>query len=173
MAEDDAALSGQPSDGVRQVLVAGLVVVVALGGLTGWLGYRAEESREVEDQRQAFLEAGRQGAIDLTTLDYEHVDADVQHILDTSTGTYYDEFQKRAASFADVVKQLKTTSVGTVTEAALEPDDTPTAAHVLVAVVVKSQLAGQPPQEPRALRMRVEVQKIDDATKVSDVEYIQ
>jgi Mce-associated membrane protein len=114
---------------------------------------------------------GRQGAVNLTTLDYEHIDDDVQRILDSATGTFYDDFQQRAPAFVDVVKQVKSKSVGTVTSAALE-SDTPTEAEVLVAVHVKSVIVGQPDQQPRAWRMRILVQKVADDTKVSNVEFV-
>jgi Mce-associated membrane protein len=156
---------------LRLATLVGLVVVVALAVLTGWLGFRANQSRHLEQQRQAFLEVGRQAAINLTTLDYEHIDADVQRILDSAAGNFYDEFQQRAPAFIDVVKQVKSTSVGTVMEAALE-SSTPTEAEVLVAVGVTSKIAGQPEQPPRAWRMRILVQKIDDDTKVSNVEFV-
>jgi Mce-associated membrane protein len=157
---------------LQLALIAGLVAVLALGGLTGWLGYRANQSRDMDRQRQTFLEVGRQGAINLTTLDYEHIDADVQRILDSATGTFYDDFQQRAPAFVDVVKQVKSKSVGTVTEAAIEPGDTTTQAEVLVAVNVRSVIVGQPDQQPRAWRMRILVQKIQDDTKVSNVEFV-
>jgi Mce-associated membrane protein len=157
---------------VRLALIAGLVGVLALGGLTGWLGYRANESRQMDRQRQVFLEVGRQGAINLTTLSYEHIDADVQRILDSATGTFYDDFQQRAPSFTEVVRQVKSTSVGTATEAALEAGDTATQAEVLVAVTVKSVIVGQPDQPPRLWRMRILVQKVQDDTKVSNVEFV-
>jgi Mce-associated membrane protein len=157
--EEPAAegLAAGPSH-VRLALIAGLVAVLALGGLTGWLGYRANESRQMDRQRQTFLEVGRQGAINLTTLNYEHIDADVQRILDSATGTFY--------------TQVKSTSAGTVTEAALEAGDTATQAEVLVAVTVKSVIVGQPDQPPRLWRMRILVQKIQDDTKVSNVEFV-
>ncbi|TPG35944.1 Mce protein [Mycolicibacterium hodleri] len=157
---------------LRWALIAGLVAVLALGGLTGWLGYRANQSRNLEQQRNTFLQVGQQGAINLTTLDYEHIDADVQRILDSATGTFYDDFQQRAPSFIDVVKQVKSKSVGTVTAAALEKGDTSTQAEVLVAITVKSMIVGQPEQQPRAWRMRILVQEIDDQAKVSNVEFV-
>ena len=64
-------------------------MVLALGGLAGWLGFRAYESQKLEAQRQLFLQVGRQGAINLTTIDWEHAEADVQRILDSATGTFY------------------------------------------------------------------------------------
>ena len=112
-----------------------------------------------------FSQVGRQGAINLTTLDYEHIDADVNGSSTPATGTFYDDFQQRAPSFTDVVKQVKSKSVGTVTEAALE-SVTATEAEVLVAVTVKSAIVGQPEQQPRAWRMRILVQKVGDDAKV-------
>jgi Mce-associated membrane protein len=37
---------------------------------------------------------------------------------------------------------------------------------------VTSVIAGQPEQQPRAWRMRILVQKIQDETKVSNVEFV-
>ena len=84
---------------VRLATILGLVVVVALAGLVGWLGFRAYESHKTaEQQRSLFLQVGRQGALNLTTIDFEHADADVQRILDSATGTFYDDFSKRVAA---------------------------------------------------------------------------
>ncbi|KUI02284.1 hypothetical protein [Mycobacterium sp. IS-3022] len=157
---------------VRLATIAGLVLVLALGGLTGWLGYRAYESRQAEDLRNLFLQVGRQGALNLTTINHEHVEADVQRVLDSSTGTFYDDFQQRAAPFVEVVKQAKSKSEGTISEAGLETysDDE---AQVLVAVTVNTTNAGAPEQQPRAWRMRISVQKTgDDEAKVSNVEFV-
>ena len=49
-----------PMSHVRLATIAGLVLVLALGGLTGWLGFRAYESRKAEEQRNCFFRwAGR------------------------------------------------------------------------------------------------------------------
>src|SRR6185312_605637 len=91
---DEPVTSGRaPLSHVRLALVVGLVLVVALGGLTAWLGFRAYESHRADAQRQLFLEAGRQGALDLTTIDFTQADQDVQRILDKATGQFYDDFQ--------------------------------------------------------------------------------
>ena len=166
-----AAAPRAPMSHVRLATIAGLVVVVALAAVAGWLGYRAYESRQVADQRQVFLQVGRQGAVNLTTIDFQNVDADVARIVDSATGTFYDDFQKRAQPFAEVVRQVKSKSVGTVTEAGLE-SETPDSAQVLVAVTVNTAVEGQPEQAPRAWRMRITVQKIGEDVKVSNVEFV-
>ena len=96
-----------PMSHIKIALVAGLVGVLALAGLTGWLGFRTYESNRAEAERSLFLQVGRQGALNLTTIDWENAEGDVQRILDSATGTFYDEFQQRAEPFVEVVKQAQ------------------------------------------------------------------
>ncbi len=156
---------------VRLATIAGLVLVVALAALTGWTGYRAYNAYQDEKQRQLFLQVGRQGALNLTTIDWEHAEADVQRVLDSATGTFYDDFQNRAAPFVEVVKQAQSKSVGTIAEAGLE-SATRDEGRVLVAVTVNTSNIGAPQQEPRAWRMRLTVTKVGDDAKVSNVEFV-
>jgi Mce-associated membrane protein len=167
----EAAPAKPPMSHVKLAMIAGLVLVVALGGLTGWLGYRAYQSHQADEQRKLFLSVGRQGALNLTTIDFQHADADVQPILDSATGTFYDEFQKRAQPFVEVVKQAQSKSEGTIAEAGLE-SESDNGAQVLVAVTVKTSNAGAPDQAPRAWRMRISVQKVGDDAKVSNVDFV-
>lgn len=149
-------------------LALGLVLLVALTALVGWLGYRAYQANEAEQQRALFLHVGRQGALHLTSIDYTRVDADIQRVLDSSTGAFYDDFQKRSPAFADVVRQSQSKTQGTITEAGVESVSGDTA-RVLVAVSVKtSNVAGQD-QPPRQWRMRIDVQQIGDEAKVANV----
>jgi Mce-associated membrane protein len=168
--EEPAAAKAKMSH-VRLATILGLVAVVALAGLCGWLGFRAYESHKAADERNLFLQVGRQAALNLTTIDFEHADEDVQRVLDSSTGTFYDDFQARAQPFKEVVKQAKSKSVGTIAEAGVE-SVTEDGAEVLVAVTVKTSNAGAAEQEPRAWRMRITVQKVDDEAKVANVRFV-
>jgi Mce-associated membrane protein len=171
-ADDETTAPAKPRmPHVRVALIAGLVLVLALGGLTGWLGYNAYNAYQAEKERQLFLQVGRQGALNLTTIDWEHAEADVQRVLDSATGTFYDDFQNRAAPFVEVVKQAQSKSVGTIAEAGLESASNDEA-QVLVAVTVNTSNAGAPQQEPRAWRMRLTVTKAGDEAKVSNVEFV-
>jgi Mce-associated membrane protein len=155
----------------RAALLIGVAILLALGGLTGWLGVQAHDSRVANEQRELFLQVARQGAINLTTIDFTQADTDVQRILDSATGTFHDDFSKRSQPFVDVVKQAKSKSVGTVTAAGLESDSGDDA-QALVAVTVKTSTAGAPEQPPRSWRMRISVHKVGDQVKVSDVGFV-
>jgi Mce-associated membrane protein len=156
---------------VRLAIGVGIAVVAALGSLTGWLGYRTYGDHQAQLQRNLLVEVGRQGAVNLTTISYTEADADVQRILDSSTGTFYDDFKKRSQPFLEVVKQARSKSQGTVTAAGLE-SHAGDRAQVLVAVSVNTTIAGAPEQQPRSWRMRISVQKVSDGAKVSNVEFV-
>ena len=135
------------------------------------LGYRAYEARQQQQLRQLLLQVGRQGAVNLTTIDYEHADADVKRILDSATGQFYDEFNTRSTPFIDVVKKMQSKSVGTVTEAGTE-SVSGQEGQVLVAVSVKTTTRGNPDDQPRYWRMRLTVSKQGADAKVSKVEFV-
>ena len=170
-AEDDDVPGKPRMSHVRLATIAGLVLVLALGGLTCWLGFRAYESHQADEQRKLFLQVGRQGALNLTSIDFQQADADVQRILDSATGTFYDDFQERAQSFVAFVKQAQSKSVGTVAEAGLV-SESENRAEVLVAGTVKTSNAGAPEQKPRAWRMWITVEKVGDEAKVSDLKFV-
>lgn len=176
---DEADATEEDTDGPREraaapkrlALVAGLSLVIVLGALSGWLGYQAYQSHEADKQRKEFVQVARQGALNLTTIDYEHADTDVQRILESATGQFHDDFAQRSQPFLDVVKQAQSKSVGTITEAALE-SESGDEAQVIVAVTVKTSNVGAAEQEPRAWRMRLTVQKVGEDMKVSNVGFV-
>ena len=155
---------------VTQAAIFGIAALIVLCGLVGWLGMRTYQSHQVAQQRELFLQSGRQVALDLTTVDFNRVDSDVARILDSATGQFHDDFQRRSGPFADVVRKAQTTSVGTVTGAGVESVDGD-AAQVLVALQVKTSNAGGE-QPPRSWRMRLSVQKVGDDVKASNVQFV-
>jgi Mce-associated membrane protein len=154
-----------------QALIVGWFVIIAFTGVAGWQGWQVYQAHRVSQGRATLLEAGRQGALNLTTIDWQHADADVQRIADSATGTFYDDFSKQSKPFIEAVTQAQSTSVGTITSAGLE-SATPTDAHVLVAVSVSVANSSGPERNPRSWRMRISVVKVGDDAKVSNVEFV-
>ena len=156
---------------VRLAAMVGLSMVVALAATVGWLGFRAYQSHQAQAQRQLFLQVGRQCALNLTTIDWQHADNDVQRVLDSATGQFYDQFSKRKQPFIEVLKKAQSKSVGTITEAGLESDSRDNA-QVLVAVSIKTSNLGAEDQQPREWRMRISMEKSGDEVKVSNVAFV-
>jgi Mce-associated membrane protein len=152
-------------------VVASIVTITALAGVGGWLGWRLYQDVRVEHAHAQLLGAARQGALNLTTIDWQQPGRDVARILASATGKFYDDFSARAQPFIDVVKQAHSTSVGTVTAAGIE-SSTDNTAQVLVAVSVRISNAGAAEQQPRAWRMRLTVEKVGGDVKVSNVEFV-
>jgi Mce-associated membrane protein len=154
----------------RLVVSLGVVLVMTIGGLAGWLGYRALQDQREGALRAMFVQMARQGALDLTTIDYTHADNDVHRILDGATGKFRVDFQSRSQPLVDVVKQTRSKSQGTITEAGLEAFHQDSA-EVLLAVAVTTTYAGNQ-SDSKAWRMRIDMQKVGNSAKISNVEFV-
>jgi Mce-associated membrane protein len=163
-------VAGRRLSKTGSALVAGAAILALLTGLVGWLGYGAYHTHQAQAQREQFIQVARQGAVNLTTINYTQVDSDVQRILDLATGAFRDDFEQRAKPFIEVVKAAQSKSEGTVTDAGLE-SQRGDSAQVLVAVAVKSRTAGGD-EAPREWRMRIEVRSVGDDAKVSNVVFV-
>ena len=171
-APKDVATRAKPMSPVRLATVLGVVAVVASTAVAGWLGFREYQARQAQQQSELLVQVGRQGALNLTTIDWQHADKDVRRILDSATGAFHDDFAKRSQPFVEVLKKAQSKSVGTITEAGLE-SQSGDEALVMVAVSVVTTNVGEPEAEPRHWRMRISVKKIGDEAKVSNVAFIQ
>jgi Mce-associated membrane protein len=158
--------------GTRDLIATGVAVIAALVGLSGWLGYRVHEDHQAQAQRNLYVQVARQTAINLTTISYTEIDADIKRVLDSATGAFHEEFQNRSQPFAEVVKKVQSKTEGAIAEAGLL-SYSKVQAQVLVAVAVKTSMAAAPAdQEPRRWRMRLTVDKTGDSAKVSNVEFV-
>lgn len=155
----------------RAAILFGVTVVVALSVLLGWQGFRGYQAQQEASRRSQLLQAAREGAVNLTTIDWKRADADVQRIIDGATGEFYDDFLRRAEPFIAVVKKYRSVSVGSVSEAALESENGGPA-QALVSVNVDTTNADESAQIPRAWRLRISVQRVGSDIKVSNVEFV-
>ena len=161
----------EPMSAVRRAMLLGLVVVRCLGCSGGMVGISCLPVTRGQAQRSQFLQAARQGALNLTTIDWQQAERDVQRILDGATGQFHDDFAKRSQPFVDVVKKAKSTTVGTITEAGLESETADSGPGVGGRDRDNVECRCAEP-DPRAWRMRISVQKVGDQAKVSNVEFV-
>ena len=162
----DDPVAPQPKS--RRLALAALATLILI---TGWLAYRDYQVRQGEHRREEMVQAARLGALSLTTIDHEHVDDNVQSILDASTGTFHDDFEKRAEPFADAARKAQSRSVGTVNEAGIESAGSDEG-QVLLTMTVMTSNRGVPERQPKAWRLRVTVIGVGDGYKVSRVEFV-
>lgn len=171
--EQPAAVQGNDArtPQLRVLTLSGLVAVLVLAGLISWFAIQIYRTHEHDAQRNVFIQVARQGALNLTTIDYEHAEADIQRILDSATGAFYDDFDKRSQPFIEVLKKAQAKSVGSITEAGIE-SESDQEADILVSVNVETTNAGSAEQTPRAWRMRISVTQADGQPKVSNVAFV-
>lgn len=164
--------AGRAGRTLRVAALTGSGMIVAVLALVGWLGFDNFRTGQQQAVQAQFVQAARQGALNLTTIDWKNVESDVDRIVNGATGDFHDDFSSRAADFAAVVKQAQSTSVGTVIDAGLESQTADTA-RALVAVSVQTTTSADTQQPPRTWRMRMTLQQVDDdQIKVANVEFV-
>ncbi|AKS31923.1 hypothetical protein [Mycolicibacterium goodii] len=168
---DSRKQSTPEAKGVRGALLIGVLMLAVVGALTGWLSWRTQQAEQNQRLNEMLLQAGRQAAVNLTTMNFEHIQQDIQRVLDGSAGSFYDDFEQRAPAFEEVVTKTQSKTEGTVTEAGIESVDGDTG-RVLVAVSVKTSNSAAPEQQPRLWRMRIDVQRFGDVAKVTNVGFV-
>ncbi|MDG4668801.1 hypothetical protein [Mycobacterium sp. 236(2023)] len=176
--------SPSPKSFALLAFVVAAVVFVGAGVFTAWAylrpaGSHAAAPTPTNDPApppsapdwQPYVDAGKEFAESLASYDHRTIDADVQRILDTSTGQFHRDFAETAPGFIDLTRDIRSVSTGTVTGAGLERirDDH---ADVLVAVSVETANGDGPPAAPRFWRMRIGVAHGADGYRADSVEYV-
>ncbi|MDF3304290.1 hypothetical protein P3H15_04580 [Rhodococcus sp. T2V] len=148
------------------------VLALAFLAVSGYFGYTHRQAEQTAQQRSEIVDAASQGVVNLTTMDFERADEDVQKVLDGSAGEFRDEFEARSTDLIAVMQEARVKSVGEVRQAAIERQDGDSA-DVLVAVAQKVSNAGGAAEEPRSQRMRVTMQLDDGTYKIVKAGFVQ
>lgn len=165
---------GSPQDRrtVRVALVVVAVVIALLAVPAAVFGHRAYRDHGHDERRALLVQVAEQAAINLTTIDFNHVDADIARILDSSTGPFRSDFSSRSPAFAEFIRKVQSKTDGTVTESGIESQEGDRA-RVLVALSVNTSSRGVADPKPRKWRMRLTVETVGaDGAKVSAVEFV-
>jgi Mce-associated membrane protein len=153
------------------VTVALLVVVVLLVAVATFLGLRVRHDQHAAAARAQALHAARQESVNLVTLDYQHLDADIGNVLSGATGDFHDQYAKGVGQVRRVVTANQVRSTGTVLEAGIVSSD-PDSATVLVVVdnLVRNK-ADQKGQQ-RHYRMQLQMAREHGRWRASGLEFV-
>ena len=161
--------------GPRWYRAAGVVPAALLTGaalaLTGLMLWQHGQVAAQRAQDNRFVDAARDGVTALLSIDHTRAQADVQRVLDLSTGNFHDDFQRSAEDFVKTAVDSKAVTSGTINAAALDSIDGDRAV-VLVAATSQVTNAKGANQDPRPFRMSVTVTRDGDTCKMSDVEFV-
>lgn len=152
------------------LLVAALLTGAAVA-LTGLMLWQHNKDAKLDAQDQRFVDTARQGVAALLSIDHTRARADVQRVLDLTTGPFHDDFQRSADDFVKTSVESKAVTIGKINAAALESVD---GDRGIVLVVATSQVtnANGADNDARPFRMSVTVTCQEDPCKISDVEFV-
>ncbi|MGB7235328.1 MAG: hypothetical protein WBD41_05020 [Rhodococcus sp. (in: high G+C Gram-positive bacteria)] len=155
----------------RIALAVAVLAIGTLGTATAVLLNEHLQSNATMALEQRYLQAARQGVLDLTTISAATVDDDVARVLERSTGTFRDQFEERSDDFVAVAQQADVTATGSITEAGIESADG-NAARVLVSATSSVTNSSGAQEEPRVWRLRITLENGGGSILMSDVEFV-
>jgi len=141
---------------------------VTLTALMLWQHGKVTEQR-AGDRR--LVDAARDGIVALLSIEHTSARADVQRVLDLSTGQFHDDFARSADDFVKTAQDSQAVTKGSITVAALEKVDGDRAVVLIAAVSEVSNVSGAR-QDPRPFRISVTVTRDGEECKMSDVEFV-
>jgi Mce-associated membrane protein len=157
----------------RAAVVALSVVAVLLLATSVALAVSVKAHQDDRDAldsaRSAAVTAARQEVVNLDSLSWDTIDADLKRVLDGATGTFKDQFSRAQNDLKPVVVQRKSESSGTVLFAGVVRADTDTAT-VLVAVDRTVKDSTDPSGAVAHDRWRVDLEKHGGRWLVSDLQ---
>jgi Mce-associated membrane protein len=151
--------------------VAAIILILCFAGASGYMLWQHRDTTQRAQRAANFVAGARQGVVNMTSLDFNKAKEDVQRVIDSSTGEFRDDFQRRAKDFATVVEQSKVVTQGTVNVAALESMDEHSGL-VLVSATSRITNSAGAKDEPRVWRLRVTVTEDGGQYKMSKVDFV-
>ena len=159
----------------RPWLVAPYFVLVGLLALLGLLLVQRSDDRSRDAARTSAVAAGRQEALALTSISFQHPLQDLNRIIAGATGQLAREFTAQRAQLPAALQRIRSTSAGTVLAAGLvQLSSNAQTAKVSVAVdaTVSTQPASGPAQSSlKHYRMVITLQKLHGRWLASDVAF--
>ncbi len=163
--------TARPTRRLRVALGSLAVVVVALGVAAIVLALELSRAKALDEAREDAVQAARQEALNLTSIDNEDLEADLKRVLDGATGEFREDFSQRAEQLRGILRQNQVVSQGRVIEAAVVRSDEDTAT-VLVVVDGTVKNVAIPQGAPRNYRMQLDLEKHDGRWLTSSLQFV-
>ena len=126
---------------------------------------------EAEDRRQEVLTAARQAALNITSIDNEDFQNDVDLVLEGATGAFRADFEARSKDLESVLVENQVVSEGTVVEAGIVRSDERTAT-ALVVVDGNVRNTAAPEGRVNTYRMKLELERPGGRWLTSMLEFV-
>lgn len=146
-------------------LLAAAVAVGAAKGPAWW------HERQLESAHDSALAAGRQLAVNFTTLDYRTVDADAARVKAGATGDFAASYEKSWTDLRKLIVDNKSVSKVERSEAALVSGDLDSAV-VIVGIVAPTSNTSIPQGEKKTYRMKLGLREVGSDWKVESLEFV-
>ena len=159
---------------IRWGIVAAVVAILCISALVTLSVLMVVHHRQQAHEQQLIAEyqaAARQSVVTLMSLDFNNAQADVQRIIDNSTGQFKEDFEAQAEAFAQVARDSKVITEVNVNVAAVK-SMTDTNATALVSATSRVTNSAGANQEPRSWRLLVDLAREGDQIKMSKVEFV-
>jgi Mce-associated membrane protein len=171
--QPDEAADRRPPGRWRRRVIAVLVgaVVVAALGLSGYLGWRVKQLDDTAAAGRAALEAARNYAVILTTLDAKDIDKNYQQALDGATGEFKNDYSQGSAQLRQILIDNSAAGKGMVIDSGIK---SATKTNVEVLLFLDQSVTNAVNPSPRIDRNRVQMtmELVDHRWLASKVEII-
>lgn len=170
--DDEVAPPDEPRPRQRRprLTIATLVLlVIALAGVSGYLGWQQRNSRELQAASDAALRAANGYAVTLTSVDSNSLDANFSAVLDGATGEFADMYRQSSTQLRQLLVDHQATGHGVVVDSAVRSATTD---QVVVLLFVDQTVTNTDVPDPRVDRSRMvlTMQKVDGQWKATKVE---
>lgn len=147
-------------------LGAGAAVVLTILMVSQHSGVAAQRSHDAE-----IVDAARASITALLSIDHTRARADVQRVIELSTGGFRDDFAKSADDFVKTAEDKDVVTKAAIKAAALESSE-PDRGVVLMAVNSEVTNSNGAREDPRPFRMSVTMDRDGEVFKMSNLEFV-
>ena len=154
----------------RRTIVSAVLaaVVVAAAAVFALYLQKASDLHAATQQRESALSAARQTAVNFTSYDYRHLDADYKLVRDAATGSFKADFDQQSKVLAQLIKKSKAVAKGQVVDAAVVTSSSNNAS-VLVAVDDTITNSNAPKGVVKHYRLQIDLTKVGGQWRVANV----